>query len=137
MSKENLVEKVVQYVKRAEQEKDIPSYPIDEEDTYKYITGNPSERSNDRRTGGIYTGRFIDVVATIVQKSDFYGFWCSEVNNSSNGYLIHYRPQIETVNEIEGLDDYVIKIQTLEEEADQLGVKLEGLNKQIEENYSK
>lgn len=118
MKKEELMKRVKEYVTRTKNDTYAKNYDLEKDGVYEFVSGNKNEWGN-RDVVAYYEGRFIDVVATIIQHKRFGGWYCSakDAGNSHNGYIRLYKPpEVQKVQKIGGLVEYVKKVEQLEAE---------------------
>jgi nicotinamidase/pyrazinamidase len=115
---DNTKEKIRQYMERAENTGKIPIYGLHEQGKWDVLGGtfekivalgfsSYDDKHPKRPIIGIVEGRYIDAIVWAVEQNKFYGDWVTNIDHSTNGYVMKHKTrstiQLESDSELEGL----------------------------------
>ena len=129
-----LVRRIRQYMGRADNDRNVRAYPLEQEGIYEIIRGSTSEYGG-RQSLGFFEGRFVDVVATALLHPNFCGWYCSAKDawNINHGYVrVPDQPVPVQVAKVNGLPGYVNQSTQLENQKLNLENQLEGIKEGLE-----
>lgn len=104
IGEDNLDERITAYRSRMKGG-DVPSIPLGEEGLYKII--GPTVNEFSRGESSLVQGRFIDVLADLVSSNNYFGWYCSDYQDSGNAYIT--KAKVSKIKSGRNLDSFLRK----------------------------
>ncbi|MBU1199867.1 MAG: hypothetical protein KKF46_07760 [Nanoarchaeota archaeon] len=129
LTQKELANNIVGYIKRAEEDESIKILPFEKEGLYEIVSGGQNEMGS-RSSLGLYQGKYIDALAYLMNSGEYFGWWVSQIDHSSNGYVA--KAKINTLETTENIASPVKKLLELDRKRAEIDKEIEKLNGQKE-----
>ncbi len=124
MNEADVVKGILAYQKRAEHDDRVDVIPLEHEGVYEAYSGDKDEYGS-RNHLGFFRGRFVDVLAHVIQQPGFGGWYTGKnPDNSSSGYVNLHNPEIMDIAPVDFRLESAQRMMTLQEETAQLEERL-------------